>query len=444
MNGASSPCRLPRVREAAPPWKRALAWLAFLGPFFFLTYGLANWLASRRDEVGAVVFDWESRIPFLAWTIVPYWSIDFLYAISLFVCRTRDELDTHARRLLLAQVICVAFFLAAPLSFTFERPATGGVFGWMFDVLAGFDKPYNQAPSLHIALLVILWVLYARHAREVWQPVLHAWFLLIGISVLTTYQHHFIDMPTGMLVGWLCVWLVPDRDRAPLALSAAREPKRRQLGLRYGAAALAVGALTLWLGGWALWLSWISVALAIVAAIYLALGESAFQKGADGALSPAARWLLAPYLLGAWLNSRWWTRACADAAPVAEGILIGRIPARGDCEKRGIRAVVDLSAELPCHAGEAKYTSVPQLDLTTPSLAQLRRAVEAIERATAEGTVLVCCALGFSRSAVAVAAWLLTTRRAPGVAAAVEQVRRARPQVVIDRESLAVLERFAA
>ena len=71
------------------PWGRALAWLAVLGPFFFASYGLANWLASRRVEVGAVVFDWEHSIPFLPWTIVPYWSIDLFYALSLFVCASR-------------------------------------------------------------------------------------------------------------------------------------------------------------------------------------------------------------------------------------------------------------------------------------------------------------------------------------------------------------------
>lgn len=443
MNGASSPSRSPRVPDVRPPWRRALAWLAFLGPFFFLTYGFANWLAARRSDVGAVVFDWEGSIPFLAWSIVPYWSIDFFYVASLFVCRTGKELDTHARRLLAAQVICVAFFLAAPLTFTFERPVTVGVFGWMFDVLAGFDKPFNQAPSLHIALLVILWVLYRRHLHGAWRVLLHAWFILIGVSVLTTYQHHFLDVPTGMLVGWLCVWLLPDADRAPLRLRFAGGRDRR-LGWRYAGGALGVAGLSLLLGGWALWLWWIAVALAIVAAGYLALGESAFQKGSDGSLSLASNWLLAPYLAGAWLNSRWWTRACPDAAPVAPGILIGRIPAPGDCDRHGIGAVVDLCAELPCRAGAVKYTSVPQLDLTTASLGQLRRASEAIERATAEGTVLVCCALGFSRSAVAVAAWLLATGRAAGVAAAVEQVRRARPQAVINRESLAALERFAA
>ena len=47
------------------PWARAVAWLCLLGPFFFLSYGAANWLAAQRAEVGSVVFDWERAIPFL-------------------------------------------------------------------------------------------------------------------------------------------------------------------------------------------------------------------------------------------------------------------------------------------------------------------------------------------------------------------------------------------
>ena len=48
------------------PWRRALAWLTFLGPFFFLTYGLANWSAAQRADVRSVTFAWESGIPFWA------------------------------------------------------------------------------------------------------------------------------------------------------------------------------------------------------------------------------------------------------------------------------------------------------------------------------------------------------------------------------------------
>jgi hypothetical protein len=134
------------VANARRPWKRAIAWLAFLGPFFFATYGLATWSASRRSDVGAVVFDWERHVPFAPWTIVPYWTIDAFYAISLFVCTSVRELDAHAKRLLTAQIVAVACFLAFPLRFTFTRPPADGVYGALFEVLGRFDEPFNQAP----------------------------------------------------------------------------------------------------------------------------------------------------------------------------------------------------------------------------------------------------------------------------------------------------------
>ncbi|SFR88934.1 hypothetical protein SAMN04487782_1636 [Stenotrophomonas maltophilia] len=90
----------PIVADAPRPWRRALLWLAVLGPFFFASYGFANWMAGRHDVVPVVVFDWERRIPFVPWTIVPYWSIDLFYAVSFFLCRQRLELLQFATLLL--------------------------------------------------------------------------------------------------------------------------------------------------------------------------------------------------------------------------------------------------------------------------------------------------------------------------------------------------------
>src|SRR5207249_113740 len=164
------------------PWARAVAWLCLLGPFFFLSYGAANWLAAQRAEVGSVVFDWERGIPFLPWTIVPYWSIDAFYGLSLLVCTSKAELDNHARRL------------------------------------------------------------------------------------LTTYQHHFIDLPTGALLGFLCLWLWPDAATGPVAgARLTLDPKRRHLAACYSAGAVLFAAPAL-AGGVALWLLWPAVSLAFVAA----------------------------------------------------------------------------------------------------------------------------------------------------------------------------------
>jgi protein-tyrosine phosphatase len=439
---------MPSATSAAPapsrPWKRALAWLLLLGPFFFASYGFANWVASHQAEVGVIAFDWERRIPFVAWTIIPYWSIDLLYGLSLLACATRRELDVHARRLLCAQLIAVACFLLFPLRFSFARPEAGGLPGMMFEALAGFDKPFNQAPSLHIALLVILWVLYLRHARGWGVWLLHAWFTLIGVSVLTTYQHHFIDLPTGLWLGWLCVWLFPEERHSLLGTAAlAGDPRRRALAARYAAAALGLGAAAVLLGGWGLWLLWPAGSLGLVAVIYLLLDETAFQKRADGSMSAAAWWLLGPYFLGAWLNSRWWTRAMAAAQAVVPGLLLGRLPSRAERDALGVRSVVDVSAELPFVSAGVSYVSVPHLDLTTPSSSTIGRFAEAIDGLAKHSPLLVCCALGLSRSAMAVAGWLIATGRAADRDDAVAQILRARPGVVFTPAHLAALERFA-
>lgn len=417
-------------------WKRAVVWLLCLAPLFFGTYGFATWYTAQRDDVGTLVFAWESHMPFWAWTIVPYWSIDLLYGLSLLACLTRRQLDTHGLRLLSAQLLAVSCFLLWPLRFTFERPEMDGVFGWLFAVLAGFDKPFNQAPSLHIALLVILWVCFERYARlfhSAWRWLLHGWFALIGVSVLTTWQHHFIDLPTGALAGWLCVWLWPDEGRSPLlAARLTTDAKRLRLSAYYalGAGLLAWPAFSL--GGGGLWLLWPAFSLALVALNYLLFGAAGFQKRSDGSLSPAAYWLLAPYLVGAWLNSRLWTRKHPQADQVIDNVWLGRVPESQPAQH--FAAIVDLCAELPASVGTRAYRSLPQLDLVAADAAHCLAAAQAIEALRQNGPLLVCCALGYSRSATAVAAWLLYTKRVDSVDAAIALLNTARPGVVLRAE----------
>lgn len=432
------------------PWRRALVWLLCLGPFFFASYGFATWVTSQRGEngeiVGVMVFAWERHIPFLPWTILPYWLIDLLYGLSLFMRPSKTLLDRHAQRLLLAQIIAVACFLLFPLRFSVDRPGVDGLFGQLFALLGQFDKPYNQAPSLHIALMVLLWSVYLKDLPRAWRWPVHFTFALIGVSVLTTWQHHFIDVPTGLLLGWGCLWLLPENRPSPLTHARlTHDPVRRRLAGFYalGAAACALPALA---GGAWLWLLWPALSLGLVAASYLLLGPAAFQKGPDGRLSAAATALLAPFLAAAWLNSRAWTRGLPPAMEIAPGLLLGRLPCAVDLDRLGVAAIVDVSAELPCPTGGRPYFNVPLLDLAPPSPAQLDAALAALRaaRERSTGPVLVCCALGFSRSALAVAAWLLAENHAATPQAGEAMIRRAKPTVVLGRAQRTALEAWWA
>jgi protein-tyrosine phosphatase len=432
------------ISSGPRPWLRAFAWLAFLGPFFFASYGLANWSASLREHVPAIVFDWERSIPFWPWTIVPYWIIDALYGASLFVCATRVELDTHARRLLSAQLIAVVCFVLFPHRFTFEHPDPDGAFRAMFAVLYGFDKPFNQIPSLHVALAVILWTVYARKATGATRGIVDAAFVLIGASALTTYQHHFIDIPTGFALGLLALWLWPDGPAPWTRWTWTRDARRWRIAVGYAGGALACATAAIELGHWALWLWWPALSLFLVALFYGAIGEAGFQKDALGRQSLAVRWLLAPYLAGAWINSRAWTWRAPQPALIADGVWIGRTPTRAELERSRVASIVDLSPELSLDPGPRQVSVLPVLDLTTPPTEVLTAAVAAIERLRTNGPLLVCCALGFSRSACAVAAWLLATNRVADVDEALERLRQARANVVLGPRHAAALRAVAA
>lgn len=426
---------------AARPWRRALLWLALLGPFFFISYSIANTLAAHRSDVGSIVFEWEHVIPFMAWTIVPYWIIDALYGVSLFVCKTKAELDSHAKRLLTAQIIAVICFILFPLSYSFTRPATEGIAGAMFTALTSFDKPFNQAPSLHIALLIILWVLYLRHVPRKWQWLLHSVCGLIGISVLTTYQHHFIDIPTGLLLGWLCVWLWPQTGPSPLQhLHLTRDRRRWRIAAYYFTGAMLASLLAFYFKGTVLWLLWPAVSLLFVASFYLLFGSGGFQKQANGKLSSAANWLLWPYLLGAKFNSRVWTRGDRWAVPIKDGVWLGRFPSREELAKHNFTAVIDLTAELAVPTHNTRWHALPQLDLVTPAATSLVHAAELIEQLNANGPVLVVCALGYSRSVLVILTWLLRTQRVSGVQEAIASIKALRPGVIVRPAEHAWLE----
>ncbi len=426
--------------------RAAALWLVFLAPFFYLTYGTANWLASLRTDVPNLAFGWERHIPFIAWTILPYWSINAFYALSLFVCDTPEEVGRLARRYLSAQVIAVLCFVAFPLQAIFVRPETHGLPGLLFDVLGGFDKPFNQAPSLHIALLVIIWDHWRGRLRGAWRAFWHGWCLLIGLSVLTTWQHHAIDIPTGALLGLFALWLFPAEGPAPLSgFRPTGEPKARRLAAYYAAGAaifLALSIAAMRITGAGLLLLWPAMALVIVAFAYAGGGADMFQKRSDGRISLASRWLLMPYRFGVRLNVLWWTRRLPAAVEVADGVFLGRLPRKG--APSTYAAAIDVTAELPGLAVPGlAWHAFPSLDLLPVPVARVRAAAEALEAARRHGPVLVCCALGFQRSALVAACWLMRAGLAANAAAAVEQIRAAGRPVHLPFEAYAFIEEAA-
>jgi len=107
--------------------------------------------------------------------------------------------------------------------------------------------------------------------------------------------------------------------------------------------------------------------------------------------------------------------------------------------------VLDLSAEF----SEAKpfrkikYRNVPVLDLTAPTQAQLAEMSEFIANHSRDGdAVYVHCKIGYSRTAAAVAAYLIMSGKANATEEAFAIIRRVRPCIVIRPDVISALSEF--
>ena len=459
-----------------PPLKTSLLKLALVGALFYTSYGLSNRYAASLAYVPEIAFAWERNIPFWAWTIVPYWSLNLMYAAAFFLCRDVREQNRYVARLVSAQIVATTCFMLFPLHFGWPKPPTDGLWGWLFDSLVAFDLPYNQAPSLHIALSIIIGAFYWTRFPKIRLPIL-LWQSLIALSVLTTYQHHFIDVPTGALLGWLVLWAIPQHGVSPFrrpfdtqgrlktseasfceaktnAVSFARtseasfreaktspETRSREIKITilYLAGAV-LSALLSFFGGVWLWMLWVSVSLSVVAFAYLTGNAAVFQKQADGRLSAAATILLLPYLVGVRLNMAYWLRGKAKTAQVRDDVWIGSISGISD----DLPAILDVCAEYPRPRYRGAYRALPLLDMVAPSENDLMRAASLLEALRRQhGKVLTCCALGYGRSAAVVLTWLLVYGGCQDLAQATAELKQARPQMVLPPETARAVEAAA-
>ena len=428
--------------------RASLRWAALrsvvaLSALFIVGYGLTNWFTSTRSDTRVWMYEWERFIPFMPLMVIPYLSIDAFFVAAPFLCTTHRELRTLSRRMTLAILIACATFLIFPLRLGVERPPAPGVLGAIFDWFRAMDNPHNLLPSLHITLRTILAATFARHSRGVWRSILTIWFSLIGLSTLLTYQHHVIDIVGGFALAAVCFYAVPD---VRMRTGHPMRPQWR-IAAYYAMGSIVVAALALVLlrfEGWLLF--WPAASLALMSAAYLGLIGDVYRKR-HGRIPLAARLVLGPALLGQWLSLLHYRRRSAPWNVVDDRIVIGsRLTdtQASQIREQGVESVVDLTTEFsePPAFQALPYCNPQTLDLTAPAQAEIVRALAFIRRNASRGRTYVHCKAGYSRSAVIVGSYLLSTHRCANADEAMALLSEIRPGIVIRREAVDALREF--
>lgn len=74
-----------------------------------------------------------------------------------------------------------------------------------------FDPGFNVFPSLHVANLVLIVLIFYEFNRF-WAHVLLLLTILISASTLFVKQHFFWDIPSGIFLGWFTYYIVFEKD----------------------------------------------------------------------------------------------------------------------------------------------------------------------------------------------------------------------------------------
>jgi len=426
------------------------AWTSvLLSTLFVVVYGSTNWFTAHRPNTGVKTwyFAWEPTvIPYVPPLIVPYMSMDLFFFMAPFLCHNKREIRDFARRVCFSILTAAVFFLLLPLRLAWPaRPAVSGWFGGFVEksCTAPFlmEYPHNLFPALHIVLCLIVADVYGRHTRGIVRILSYTWFGLIGISTVLTWQHHLVDVAGGFVVAGFAFYLFREGTvRLPVVANL-------RIGCWYavGAVAALILAWTIW--PWGAFLLWPAAALATVGAAYFGVGPGVFRK-ADGRLPLSTRFVLAPVLIGQYLSLAYYRRRCRAWDQVTQGVLIGRTLTKAeaaDAVSQGVTAVLDLTAEFTEAAPfrEIRYRNLPILDLTAPTLEQLREAVAFITEEAANGLAYVHCKIGYSRSAAVVGAYLLASHETAPLAQVLARLHEARPSIIIRPEVMETLRIFA-
>ncbi|EAQ66641.1 Phosphoesterase, PA-phosphatase related:Dual specificity protein phosphatase [Marinomonas sp. MED121] len=389
--------------QANASLKERVIWVLFMGTVFFLLYGAANEMASLTGPHPSFYFEWEKSIDFIPIFIIPYMSSDLVFVIAFLLPQTRIELRTLALRVLFIILLSVIVFILIPLEFAFEKPVTDQ-FSLLFKLLEA-DKPFNQLPSLHISFAIVFWASMKNTlSNHIVKSVLLCWLLMIMLSTLFVYQHHFIDIPTGLAVGILAVCLIRKETKMS-ALTQFMTPRHLKMAYYFLALSIVLILLSFALSPVFLYFFICTFSVSVIYAFgYNHLLDITYKK------ARLIRWIIfLPYFLGCKISWMLYKPSLPLLSKVENNVYFGRHPSLPEyvtIKQLGVKQVINLATELPLNKTALIQHRFSFLDQTIQCPEAIHKVVMLIEKHKSDG-IYVHCALGLSRSVIVIWAWQL-------------------------------------
>jgi membrane-associated phospholipid phosphatase len=161
----------------------------------------------------------DEQIPLVPVFSIPYLSLTAVVYASLvgFLLSRVRVFESAAIAIVIAFGVSYVVFAAAQSYVARPVDTDNGVLHDLVRRIYSGDQPYNDFPSLHVALSTVLalhWLRFDRRAGL----IASAWLSLIAVSTLFMHQHYLADVAGGVLlavaasaVGWRVVGVFAPR-----------------------------------------------------------------------------------------------------------------------------------------------------------------------------------------------------------------------------------------
>jgi hypothetical protein len=211
--------------EALPPrrgriWARGIRQAVLLAALMGLSLSGYLLVLKWRGPAAVLVTQtaWDRSIPFRpAWV----WAYLIPYVVGPVVAGLLcpETFAWYVRRaLLLVAVSLVIFALWPTQTVRATAPDLGdGLTAHLYRQMVAIDEPpANAAPSLHVSLTCLLAWAAVRDWPRYW-PAAFGCAGVVWLATLLTWQHHLLDVATGVALGSVAAVPQPGRRAAGLA-----------------------------------------------------------------------------------------------------------------------------------------------------------------------------------------------------------------------------------
>ncbi|WP_346880919.1 phosphatase PAP2 family protein [uncultured Algibacter sp.] len=383
--------------------KKKITFTIITSILFGIIYNFNAWYASTLAYVPSFVFSFEKRIPFIPLTVIPYLTSGLFFVSVFFCCKNNTQLVTLFKRMALIIIVAGVCYILFPLKFSLTKPDTNNLlFQFLFQFIKNTDSPYNEAPSLHIAFAFVFWTVF-KELRKKWRNLFAIWFLLLGLSTLTTYQHHVIDILTGAILAQISFIVFPSQQNN-------FQSRNFHIANYYFTGGWIIILLSLVLNEFFysvyLILFWPSLVLFLIGYNYQK-NNVRFLKDRFGNIPLYKKAIYFPYLVTYWFLWRFLRKNSTTIEIIPKIYISSRL------DKEEIKSfnfnkntwVYDFSAELEENAivvKNSQYFSAPILDIGAFNVIEIKKIVSEIseiyKQLPSDGKILIHCTMGFTRS----------------------------------------------